>query len=197
VTRLAACLVLAAALGGCAVAPVAPPPAMPVDAKALEQWTASGRIAVAAHGEGGSGSFTWEQSSSATTLSIRGPLGAGAMRVTSDGRSMAVTDAEGRTLDDEQAQALLRQRLGIDLPVADLRYWMLGVPSPGSPSSIADATEAPRRVIEQSGWWIGYDSFRPWAGLSLPERFTATQGGVRLKVIVDDWQGGTAAGRGP
>ena len=195
--RLAACLALAGALGGCAVAPVAPPPAASVDVDALQQWTASGRIAVAAHGEGGSGSFTWEQSSAATTLSIRGPLGAGAMQVTSDGHSLAVTDGEGRPLDDAQAQALLRQRIGTDLPVAELRYWMLGVPSPGSPATVDDAAEAPRRVIEQSGWRIGYDTFRPSAGMSLPERFTATQGAVRLKVVVDDWRIGPVPGRGP
>jgi hypothetical protein len=33
--------------------------------------------------------------------------------------------------------------------------------------------------------------------MSLPERFTATQGAVRLKVIVDDWQVGSAAGSSP
>jgi outer membrane lipoprotein LolB len=197
VKRLAVFLVLAGTLGGCAVAPVAPPPAVTADADALKQWTASGRIAVAANGEGGSGSFTWEQVSATTTLSIRGPLGAGAMRVTSDGRALAVTDSEGHRLDDAQAQALLRQRLGTELPVAELRYWMLGVPSPGSPASVDDAATPPRRVIEQSGWRIGYDTFRPSAGMSLPERFTATQGAVRLKVIVDDWQVGSAAGSSP
>lgn len=196
-SRFAASLAVVALLGGCAVAPVTSPPTPPDDVAALEHWTASGRIAIAANGEGGSGSFTWEQRSEATTLSIRGPLGAGAMQVSSDGQSVAVTDSNGRRLDDAQAQGLLRQRLGIDLPVADLRYWMLGVPAPGSPSSVSDAAEAPRRVIEQSGWHIGYDTFRAAAGVSLPERFTATQGGVRLKVVVDDWRIGGAPGRGP
>lgn len=196
-TRLAAWLVLAAALGGCAVAPVAPPPVVPVDPAAFPQWTASGRLALAANGEGGSGSFTWEQRNDATTLSIRGPLGAGAMQVLSDGQSLSVTDGEGRRLDTAETQALLRQRLGADLPWTDLRYWMLGVPSPRAPSSVADARQAPLRVIEQSGWTIGYDSFTPAAGTSLPGRFTATQGGVRLKVIVDDWRVAAAAGQGP
>ena len=95
----------------------------------------------------------------ATTLSIRGPLGAGAMQVTTDGQSLIVTDDEGRHLDTEQAGALLRDAWATDLPLAELRYWMLGVPAPGSPSSVADAAVAPVRVIEQSGWRIGYDTF--------------------------------------
>jgi outer membrane lipoprotein LolB len=119
------------------------------------------------------------------------------MQVTTDGQSLVVTDADGRHLGTEHASALLRRRLGTDLPLAELRYWMLGVPSPGSPSSVADAAVAPVRVIEQSGWRIGYDMFIAAGGVSLPERFTATQGGVRLKVVVDDWQVTEASGRGP
>ena len=96
-SRRAAWIVLAAACGGCAVAPVAPP-SSPPDPESLQYWSASGRLALAANGEGGSGSFTWEQRSVETTLSIRGPLGVGAMQVTTDGRSLSVTDAEGRHL---------------------------------------------------------------------------------------------------
>ena len=186
-SRRAAWIVLAAACGGCAVAPVAPP-SPPPDPESLQYWSASGRLALAANGEGGSGSFTWEQRSVETTLSIRGPLGVGAMQVTTDGRSLSVIDAEGRHLDTEQAGALLRRRLGTDLPLAELRYWMLGVPSPASPSSVANAATVPVRVIEQSGWRIGYETLTVAGGVSLPGRFTATQGTVRLKMVVDDWQ---------
>jgi outer membrane lipoprotein LolB len=196
VSGRAAWLVLAAACGGCAVAPVAPLAPSP-DPESFQYWTASGRLALAANGEGGGGSFTWGQQGAESTLSIRGPLGAGAMQVITDGQSLIVTDAEGRHLGTEQASALLRRRLGTDLPLAELRYWMLGVPSPASPSSVSDATVAPVRVIEQSGWRIGYDMFTASGGVSLPERFTATQGGVRLKVVVDNWQVTVAAGRGP
>ena len=193
--RRAACFVLAATLAGCAVSPVAPPVAP--DPEKLQAWTATGRMALAANGEGGSGSFTWQQRSDEATLSLRGPLGAGAIEVVTDGRTLAVTDAEGRHVGDERAQAMLRQRLGTDLPLGELRFWMLGVAAPGSTASVADAASAPRRVIEQSGWRIDYDTFQPAAGYSVPARFTATQGGVRLRVVVDDWRIDGAPGTAP
>ncbi len=194
--RSAAVLVLAA-LGGCAVAPVAPPPFVAADPTAFAAWTATGRLALAANGGGGSGSFTWEQQADATTISLRGPLGAGAMRVTVDGDRLSVTDDEGRSLDTAQTRALLRERLGADLPWGSLRFWMLGVPAPDGPARVADADQSPLRVIEQADWRIGYDAFRSTLGASLPTRFTATREGVRLKVTVDDWRVTPAAGRGP
>jgi outer membrane lipoprotein LolB len=195
--RRLATLVVLAALGGCAMEPVAPVPLVSADPSAYASWTATGRLALAANGEGGSGSFTWEQHANATTLSLRGPLGAGAMRVTADGEQLSITDDAGRRLDTEQTRALLRERLGADLPWTDLRYWMLGVPAPDGPARVADAAKVPLRVIEQSDWRIGYEAFRPTQGVSLPVRFTATREGVRLKVTVDEWQVSPVAGRGP
>ena len=63
------------------------------------------------------------------------------------------------------------------------------------PTSVAAGT--PSRVIEQSGWRIGYDAFRPTDGLSLPARFSAVQGDVRLKVVIDDWTLPVGSGPGP
>lgn len=194
--RRSAVVLVMAAVGGCAVAPVAPP-FMPADPSAFAAWTATGRLALVANGEGGSGSFTWDQQADATTVSLRGPLGAGAMRVTVDGDRLSVTDGDGRSLDTAQTRALLRERLGADLPWGSLRFWMLGVPAPDVPARVADADQAPLRVIEQADWRIGYDAFRPELGASLPARFTATREGVRLKVTVDAWKLTPVTGRGP
>jgi len=84
------------ACGGCAVAPVAPPSPSP-DPESFQYWTASGRIALAANGEGGSGSFTWGQQGRRARCRST-PARAGAMQVTADGQSLVVTDAEGRHL---------------------------------------------------------------------------------------------------
>jgi outer membrane lipoprotein LolB len=178
-------LVLVAALGGSAPNP-----------DSLQAWTASGRLAMAANGEGGSGSFTWDQQLDATTLSVRGPLGAGAFQVNSAGDGFRITDSSGHELDPEQARDVLRARLGGELPWSELRYWMLGVPSPAEPAQVAESDHAPLRTIEQAGWTVGYDAFEMNAGLALPRRFTVQQGGVRLKVIVDDWRL-AAGGSGP
>jgi outer membrane lipoprotein LolB len=187
VTRRALAVLATLALAGCATPSRAPESAARPDPGVLRQWTASGRLALLAGGEGGSGAFVWEQRDDTSQLDLRGPFGTGALRILASPDSLSMADGAGRSLDADTARAELQARLGADLPWASLRYWMLGLPAPGQPAEVTDAAAAPWRVIEQSGWRIGYDAFTAATGMSLPQRFTATQGDVRVRVVVDAW----------
>jgi outer membrane lipoprotein LolB len=186
---------MAMLLAACATAPVLPPDSgRTPDPAMLSQWTAKGRIALVAQGEGGSGSFVWQQRSERSDLAFRGPLGAGGLRIVTDGERLEVTDGAGRALDGEAARRALEERLGIDLPLAGLRYWMLGLPAPGSAMGGAAAVlpasgqAGPGAGFSQDGWTVTFEEYRPVAGWSLPARLSATAEGVRVRIVVDDWE---------
>jgi len=187
VTRGVLALLLLGVLAGCATqAPLTTSTTLPNPAE-LRHWTASGRLALSAGGQGGSGSFVWNQDGPTSRLDLRGPLGAGALQVVAGPDGLALADGSGREMDAEAARSALQSRLGADLPWDSLSYWMLGVPAPGSAATVAIETGGPGRAIEQSGWRIDYDSYTAVQGTALPQRFTATREGVRVKVVVDNW----------
>jgi outer membrane lipoprotein LolB len=160
----------------------------PPDPEQLTQWLAKGRIALVAQGEGGSGSFVWQQRSERTELTLRGPLGAGGLALITDGTTFELSDGAGQPLNGEAARAELERRLGVKLPLAELRYWMLGGPAPESPGSGPVQTSSgsvPGFV--QGGWVVSYEQLKSQAGWSLPARLTATTSGARVRIIVDDW----------
>ena len=182
------CVVLVAVMtAGCAGPLRAPESGLRPDPGALTRWSASGRMAIASNGEGGSGSFDWAQDGGTTRLDLRGPLGTGAVRLTLTPESLSLADGSGQVLDASAAEADLRSRLGTDLPWGELRYWLLGLPAPGQPAAVQDASAAPWRVIEQAGWRLSYESFAEAQGYSLPQRFTAERPSVRVRVVVDRW----------
>jgi outer membrane lipoprotein LolB len=191
--RVASLAAAALLLAGCAAAPiVAPTPAARTpDPESLSQWVAKGRIALSAQGEGGSGSFVWQQRSERTEISFRGPLGAGGLRIVTDGASIELTDAEGRVLDGEQARQVLEQRLGSVLPLADLRYWMLGLPTPeqtGGAATLLPTGANAAAGFRQREWEVTYQEFKPVAGWSLPVKLNAAAADMRVRIVVDDWQ---------
>jgi outer membrane lipoprotein LolB len=195
VSRLAWAAAVALALSGCAAPPRAPEGVTRPDSAVLNQWSASGRLAIAAGNDGGSGSFDWVQDGTTSRLDLRGPLGAGAVRLVVTPGTLSLADGSGRVLDADAARADLQARLGAELPWDHLRFWLLGVPAPGVEATVLDQDAAPWRLIEQAGWRLAYDSFDVVGGLNLPKRLTAERGAVRVRVIVDTWSPGTGAHR--
>jgi outer membrane lipoprotein LolB len=184
----AALLVLAA----CSTVP--PRPDIPVarDAEALaalDHWQASGRIAVRAGEEGFSARFDWRQAGSAGALGVRGPFGAGAARVSIEPERIRIEAGSEPPLDVpapfEALEPLLRARLGFPLPLASLRYWLLGIPAPGDAVAV-DALGA----FEQVGWRVLAREFVlvERAPGPLPSRLELTRGTTRIRVLVERWQ---------
>jgi len=174
---------------GCATAPIGnPSESRTADPEQLTQWMAKGRIALAAQGEGGSGSFVWQQRSERTELTVRGPLGAGGLALVTDGAMIELSDGAGQPLDGEAARAELERRLGVKLPLAELRYWMLGVPAPDGPGrGPVQTSSGSVPGFVQGDWVVSYEELKHQAGWNLPARLTATTNGARVRIVVDDW----------
>ena len=70
----------------------------------------------------------------ASNLALDGPLGIGGLRVELDGQEIGIETSRGEKLDGDAARAELERRLGFALPLAELRWWLLGIPAPGEAS---------------------------------------------------------------
>ena len=87
----------------------------------------------------------------------------------------------------DAAVAALQAKLGFQLPLAPLRYWLLGVPQPGTPFILVRNADDRAEHLEQDGWSIAYDRYLAAAGDRLPQRLVLTRGDVRVRLIVDRW----------
>ena len=83
----------------------------------------------------------------------------------------------------------LQDRLGFDLPVDNLRYWLLGVPDPGSEFVVAPNDQDRARQLTQAGWTVTYDRYMPVNGDWLPARMVLRRDSVRVRIAVDRWEG--------
>jgi outer membrane lipoprotein LolB len=172
-----------------------PEPAAPDDwdtrraqLQALDRWTLSGRVAVAAGDEGFSGGLTWSQAGTRAEVELRGPIGGSALAIRVDGPDLSVTDQHGDVFDGERARELVAHRIGSDLPIAELRYWLVGAPAPGAPHQETLGTDGRLATLDQAGWRVRYDRYRMAGATPLPARLDVTNGSLRLRVAVQDWR---------
>lgn len=181
-------------LGGCATLrptlPTPPPAAAPLvweqrlpALQHLSNWSLDGRAAASAGKQGWQASVNWRQLGDSSELHFSGPLGLGAsfLRLTPDG--LSVDGAPPRT----DIAETLHQRLGVDVPLASLRYWVLGVPDPGAEYTLTSNGQDRVHQLVQSGWTIDIDRYLPVDGDSLPAQLVLHRDDVRLRIAVDHW----------
>ncbi len=179
---------------GCATLP---PPAAPGDwparraeLQALGNWNLSGRVAIAAGAEGFSGGLSWRQRGERAEIELRGPMGGAAFLVHVDGADYVVTDERGATVSGEDARRFVREKTGAGapLPIAAMRYWLIGVPAPDAPHRETIGEDHRLASLEQSGWQVRFDRYKSAGSVAMPERIEITTVGLRLRVLVADWR---------
>jgi outer membrane lipoprotein LolB len=192
--RRAALWCLVGLLGACSATP--PRPAIPVardlaSIAQLARWQATGRLAVRTSQDGFSAHFDWRQAPGDGELSVRGPFGAGAARISIGSERIRIESGADAPIDIaapyDALDPVLSARIGFPLPLESLRYWLLGVPAP----AIA-AQPAGEDAFQQSGWRVAARAFAPVEGAPgpLPGQVDMTRGSTRIRVLVDHWRMG-------
>jgi outer membrane lipoprotein LolB len=154
----------------------------------LDRYGLNGRVAVAANGQGFSATLRYQQQPRSSHLALDGPLGMGGLRVNLEGEGIAIATSRGEKLDGQAARDELERRLGFQLPLTELRWWLLGVPAPGEASINQDGGSGEIRDFTQNGWRVSINSRAAGLGFALPQRLTAEREGARLKLFVEHWQ---------
>jgi len=172
-------------MAGCATAP-APRSSQP--AAAMTAWQLNGRVSLTRGEEGWHAGLYWQEQADTFYLRISGPLGQGGFQLNGDARGVVLVDADGQTFAARDADALLADVTGWQLPVTGLRYWIRGLPQPTAGQAQMTRDEAGRiRRLEQSGWDITYNRYQALAGRDWPTRMRLEAADISVTLVVDEW----------
>lgn len=156
--------------------------------RAVADWSLSGRIAVSNAGKGGSGRIEWSQRGEAYEVALSAPVTRQSWRLAGGPAGARLEGLDGGPREGADAAGLLFQATGWDIPVAALGDWLRGLPAgDGDDARIVPGPDGRPQSIAQGGWTIAYQ----WpASGDLPSRLDARRESARVRLIVDQWQGG-------
>lgn len=165
-----------------------------VDAlRAQPAWSFQGRVAVNKGSNGGSGRIDWQQQARQYVVSLSAPVTRQSWTLSGDSqnRSGRLDGVEGGPRQGEDAQQVLLEATGWDIPVNQLPDWVRGLVAEGSTAAEQidrDAEGRPRRV-RQMGWDIHFLDWYPAEGDRpvLPRRIEAVNGDAKVRLLVDGW----------
>lgn len=134
------------------------------------------------------GQLTWKQLPDQFDMRVAGPFGIGAAQISGRGSQIEIRTAK-RTFTTDDPERDLRQRLGWTFPVSHLRWWVLGVPAPGTDPVVEFDADGHLVKLEQDDWQLSYDEYQSAGSLELPRKFEVANSEVRIKVVIDRWSG--------
>lgn len=155
--------------------------------EALTLWEFTGRIGVRDDRESHSSRIRWQQRGDDYVINLWGTLNAGATEITGEpGR--VVLQQEGKDpLTADTPEQLVYEQLGYELPVAQLSYWIKGIPAPGASSEPAFDIDNRLISLQQSGWQVEYLGYTNYQTESLPTRIRIQKSPLRLDFVRLDW----------
>ncbi len=153
---------------------------------AIKSWTAQGNLAVHTDQKGWNASFNWQQQNGDYTLALFGPLGSNRVQLTGSPQQVTLQTAN-ETYSATTPEALVQQRLGWNIPVTNLYYWLRGVASPNSRARQSYDLNNHLVQLYQQGWHIIYLRYLAVNGVDLPSRILLTNPQMQANIIITNW----------
>lgn len=196
------------ALGGCS--PLAPRQAPPAASAPLGEaarqadaartawlaahpnWSFQGRVAITKGRNGGSGRIDWAQQQRQYRIELSAPVTRQSWRLSGDSQGGGRLEGlEGGPRAGEDAQQVLREATGWEIPVNLLPDWVRGqvAVDAAAPEQVGYDAEGRLQALRQMGWEIQFQEWYPPSDgrPALPRRIEARNGDAKVRLLLDQW----------
>ncbi len=156
---------------------------------ALNNWSIKGRTAITQGSEGWTAGLNWQDLPERYQIALTGPFAQGGAVLTGDNQQVVLTMADGTTVSAATPEALLKDNLGIHMPVSALRDWVRGLPYQKYPvESMQLDIEGRITHLKQKDWQIEILRYVPFEHYYMPAKIFIKHPDINLKLIIRDWE---------
>ncbi|WP_283106996.1 lipoprotein insertase outer membrane protein LolB [Shewanella surugensis] len=177
-------------LSGCSSLPTNLSPISVNQVSEASIWEMTGKLAITAPNDKLSSNLYWLHTTSSDELTLTTMLGIRILSLTQKNGKARLT-IDGKTYEDNNAQALLLNVTGWAIPIDALPLWITGQPSPSDIVNIQDNQHRPINITTTQAvppWSINYLSWQQQNGTELPRLLTLNSDDIKIKIQINQWQ---------
>ncbi|PKH26432.1 lipoprotein localization factor LolB [Enterobacterales bacterium CwR94] len=134
--------------------------------------------------------FNWQQTApDRYRLLLTNPLGSTELQLDAQGNVVQLVDNKGKRYTSNDAEKMISQLTGMDIPLQNLRQWMLGLPGDATDYQLDSQyrlTHVNYRRDDQQ-WQVSYQGYDQKQQPALPANLELKQGDQRIKLKMDSW----------
>lgn len=165
--------------------------------ESVKHWQAIGKLAVKVPNDGGSMGLRWAQEPTNFQIDFTGPFGQNILAITGEPDRVTLSEPGKEPITAKTAEELIRRNTGWTIPVAQLAFWVRGLPAPTAKvTRFAPNAQGLIGELEQLGWKVTYGDYLSVANgvetIAMPGRITAEFKDIRLTLLIREWQLGAA-----
>lgn len=152
--------------------------------KHINMWDFSGAISVTYNKKRDIARFRWVQNGDDYDITVAGPLNLSKIRMIGNSDEVKLWDNKKKYTKSKTPEILLQEQFGWQLPVSNIRYWILALPAPGKIKVVSYDNYGHLVECEQNGWQIKYSEFQPsgYKNIDLPRVVEFRRHGMLIKL---------------
>ena len=158
-----------------------------VDLTEVGNFQFSGSMSFSDDQDGGSGRFQWENKSGLISVQLKAPMGIKSWRIIEQTVGAELI-TKGSVVYADNAQTLISNQLGWQVPWQQLKSWVIGQPYNKSHGQIFWHSEG--FTLSEDGWQIEYSRLKPYPDTSsqqLPHKMVARKDTYSIKLSIKQW----------
>jgi len=134
--------------------------------------------------------FNWQQTTpDRYRLLLTNPLGSTELQLDVQGSVVQIVDNKGKRYVGNDAEKMIAQLTGMDIPLGNLRQWMMGLPGDASDYSLDPQYRLHEVNYSRNGqhWNVDYLGYDLQHNPHLPANMELREGNQRIKLKMDSW----------
>ena len=183
------CLIVV--LSACVTTPLQPPQ-QDIDRSEyllqLVEWDAHMTVVAMTAHEKLKARLHWQQTARGYTIKLRDFIGRTVAIIESDASGVVARTSKGQRYQGTDADALLVNLTGLQLPINGLKYWLQGLADPQqSLEVITESENQLPQMIQQAGWTIHYPSYQYDEKVPMAKNIILDHQDIHLQVKIARW----------
>ncbi len=134
--------------------------------------------------------FNWQQTApDRYRLLLTNPLGSTELQLDAQGSVVQLVDNKGKRYVSNDAEKMISQLTGMDIPLNSLRQWILGLPGDSTDYALDDQYRLRQVNYSRNGqkWTVTYQGYDNKLNPTLPSNLELHEGNQRIKLKMDSW----------